>query len=326
MIDYEHYLCPVVNSGPDLNVRGKNESNKEEQRIGKIICHHNSNTGRFVKTLLCHINPYVRLKTYALLVYSPKTSELWHASTLQAISYGLVHLFEDSYADIRSETLGYNRKLLIRLHGVLATISKCHEDNTDCAETIQSYKHFTQVFLGFLYEQLSPVVSYQRHITALITFIYVFDTNLGNFLVESKRLALALIRLMFDAFDDVRSVAAKLLGMLLEQSSKDDRGLVTMINSKSQSMSHERSGRIPTIGSQLQKLRLVAEQSTASSTRADQSDGLGRLYASLGSLHHSSDHDTLNPLISSLSDNLLRQGVGKIDLKFPVHGMLLGLK
>ncbi|OAL23138.1 hypothetical protein AYO22_06631 [Fonsecaea multimorphosa] len=211
------------------------------------------------KQMLMSADYEVRTLTYGLLVLSPATSAIVMPETLECIASSMKYLHDDADAHERGEILSITKRLLRRLQSSVLTIQKSaqllHSVN-DVEALLGFYSSFTKSFYAFLKEELNTGISYPRHILALLSLQHLLDLGLDHdIFTRDKSLVKALICLVLDPFEDVRSTAAAILQNLIVTNgsliaSTMDRGLLKRV-----------------------------EALSVRTLRADHADGMGRLCA-----------------------------------------------
>jgi hypothetical protein len=200
---------------------------------------------------------------------------------------------------LRRELFSLIRHLMERMKAATATLTKppsktkknkaketAHSSSTSVkssevvAEVVAAHKSFIEWYLSFLKAELRPTSSYQRHISALRCISIIVrsgvDPRVSSSLyaksasatatwpfkldVVDKEMTDFLIDLLLNAFDDVRSTAAEILG-LVDSSSQQQTG----------------AGERP----MMVQLLAYAERELVSSGRADHADGVAHLYSIL---------------------------------------------
>lgn len=269
---------------------------------------------------MCDV-PALRLQALYLLIASNTPNAPVPNGVLKCIADSFQCLHDDTDAAYRDQYLAISRRFVTRLASG-GKGSQCEEipDTGPGRNTQADYDSFMHDWIVFLHLELSPQVSYQRHILALDMLRLLIPLSVLNrqqILPHQlfKNLALALLALVFDPFDDVRSGATSLLVLLFSY----DQVLAASILKQT-------------------KMLESAREMSANTGRADQADALGRifmLYFSLDVLPTDSTSDTSAHIaqdcryIQNLSEQLEKH-IQQLDSlspssTFPIHGNLLGI-
>jgi hypothetical protein len=238
-------------------------------------------------TLLSHAQADVRIRTFALLLASSSTTAPLSNAVLQCLTGHMKYLYGDSDPQSRSEVMSIVRKLVIRLQGGAFSLHKSMINAASEPETEASSRPFTDLrqhgnflvcFATFLEGELRPDLSYQRHIMALKSVDLLVQSGLDSVIgtrpsteiskdqtpwpitisLHHPSLTCALLNLIMDPFEDVRTASSNLLEIL--------GPAVPLPMQKSICETVRR-----------------AEKLTSMTSRADHADGTARLYK----LHYS---------------------------------------
>jgi len=272
-------------------------------------------------SLLSNADAHVRIRAYHVLAASFSTSAIIPSSALSCLISSFRFLYDDADAHERGEILSVTRRLLKRLQSSAATLHK-KEGMTTSAQirkVLKSYADFSTDYYGFLKKELVPQLSYQRHILALQTFpallqIDLPDISLKTVAAEDIFLIKALLNLVTDPFEDVRSTASG----LLENISTTKRNA---------------------LGDALQSADIVrkANALSSSTSRGDHADAAGRFVAisafdsapenkaSEDVAHVSRSHETLLNNTNLLEHYLASVTGLRPTTDFPLHAMLLSI-
>ena len=197
--------------------------------------------------LLDHPHPEVRLAALSLLVTSASATRAFTEGTFKCLKHALPHLFADTDANFRGETLSLLQRLIDRLRDSMSSLSRninrskpngtASEKSTDtqdlgCAKAVlQRHVDFLGFLIRFVKLELRPTASYQRRITSLKFLAIIMQSGLDSsvpheFLSRQARgeikwpfhiqvvdtwLRRMLLELVMDPFEDVRYLAASLL-------------------------------------------------------------------------------------------------------------------
>lgn len=269
------------------------------------------------KQLLAAQHFEIRLSTYDLLTTSSMGSAAVSIPVLHCLTSCLKYIHDDADAHDRGEILSVTRRLIRRLERsslILHNSTKSTQIDQESSIILSEYDDFMQRFTRFLTAELSPAISYPRHILALQTL----QLSMGLIFKHSTRLLDSLIRallnLIMDPFEDVRSISANLLKMI----SREYPSLVSPVVSK--------------------QLAYKFESISAITARHDHADATGRLWEVLSCLRVADNtlEHSLPDLESSAStshkiiERLVLYIKSAADLRpsspFPLHGLLLALK
>jgi hypothetical protein len=169
----------------------------------------------------------------------------------------LAAYYLDDDVKFRNEILGFSKNLISRVKSVIAVATRklnksaakgedgmetagrrnkrlapedLLKDDDEAREVLHRHRSFLKWYMEFLQSELIPTASYQRHITALKALLPVLRVGkrMGGDVTLDPEVTAAVfsdsswIRLIMDltmdAFDDVREIAATILGMF----SQDD--------------------------------------------------------------------------------------------------------
>lgn len=223
--------------------------------VGQLPAH-------ILDALLCHRSHEARASGLSILLASPSTTRPYASETLGILQKHLPSFHDDVDPKIRYDLLGHSRNMIRRLHNSINTLHKesiqaskkpkknstAHEDaglmpshetvahktlrlstaGADIESPVQvprKYEEFVDWYSRFLKDELSPTVSYQRHITSLRAMSYFLKANLiqgdsasiqrwpANRLINNTWLR-SILDLIMDPYDDVRETAASLIMLL----------------------------------------------------------------------------------------------------------------
>ncbi|KKZ68139.1 hypothetical protein EMCG_06196 [[Emmonsia] crescens] len=260
-------------------------------------------TGEF----LIHPEPAIRISALSLLITAPSTTKPFSSGTLQVLIKNFPYMHTDSDPQYRGEVFSLIRKLIIRLRGGLSSCRKMTNltdgsrpaNPNTTAENLPVAKHdntadahvqFLRWYVDFLELELQPTMSYQRHISALKTFVLLLQAGLDSRIdsVHLSRLghdqtswgcSIEIFRptlfraigdLLINPFDDVRATALMLLNMFPRthiQTTPANDGEEYILEGR---YSHSRL--------QLVKALERAERVASRTSRADHADAVARLY------------------------------------------------
>jgi hypothetical protein len=238
--------------------------------------------------LLAHARADVRIRTFALLLASSSTTTPLHSAVLQCLTSHMKYLYGDSDPQNRGEVMNIVRKLVIRLQGGACSLHKYManqpsqpedkaEEQEEAAQnsrdSLRQHERFLASFIKFLEDELRPNVSYQRHIMALNSLEFFVRSGLDraiaqgfsaetrpnqtpwpfNMSLHHGSLTFALLNLLMDPFEDVRTASSMLLDI------------------------YSSAVALP-VPRPVCELVWKAEERAARTSRADHADGAARLY------------------------------------------------
>ncbi|GAB1741817.1 hypothetical protein NU219Hw_g7224t1 [Hortaea werneckii] len=275
---------------------------------------------KWIGGLLRQNSRSARLTGLSLLITSPTPTKPFTPDMLRLIRRSLSHLFADTDANFRGEISGILQRLIDRMRAVSAALARQCQRDSSAQIGLRMHEGFLRWLVGFTTWELRPTASYQRHVSALkclstmsrsgvdrsvplshLSKSAVGDTRWAfNIQIMDVRVQRLLLELCCDPFDDVRQMAANVLGMY-----------TTTFDS-------EAWNRIRQALSQAEEAMLVTG-------RADRADGVAHLYTLLCSEGGS---DVLSKLVDELERML---SIAKSDLaqavdRYPVHGLLTSIR
>ena len=324
---------------------------------------------------LYHVSASVRLSALSLLISSSVTSKPFTQSVLETLRLCLPYFHIEVNAKARNEYIALMRKLCVRLERAIMSFLRAgytslkfgfDESSTSQPESVtnntatwkpheqllRSHIGFRKRYLLFLLHELRPTASYQSHITALKILHPLFEGESArraalsranyehlNALDETLPMNLchrALYDLLLDPFDDVRQWAAWVLELCIQKDlAALGSPLVGTLREKPDGV--DQKGEIIADGAVIDTELYMAEKKAELTGRADDADGVGRLYELLYTAnqvtveqtkrHHSSSA-IMDRLITNTekeviiaTDNLLH-AIGNASL----HGHLIALR
>ncbi|KAG0647573.1 tRNA (cytidine(32)-2 -O)-methyltransferase non-catalytic subunit TRM732 [Hyphodiscus hymeniophilus] len=218
--------------------------------------------------LLTHTLDTVRSLAFSVLVSSSSSIRPFSKLALNLLQTYMSILYADTDAKFRNEILSNTRHMIERLRGALAYMTRELENTrflldmdessgsaaqvrsrevfNEINNSLKLHERFVQWYLEFLFGELIPTASYQRHITALKAFTLLIRSGiLGHnssstvpkvhenattwpftiklFTSGNMRL---LLDLLMDPFEDVRISA----GVVLKSASWDDFKLDAVVD------------------------------------------------------------------------------------------------
>lgn len=270
--------------------------------------------GASIEHLLLHASPSIRLAALMFSTSSKWTTELITKNVMSSLQECIPQFHAEADAKSRNEFISIMKKLLTRLKGGLAHVSRSRRvsqcvlsakasrtstipgeissDNEDPSlALIKRNVHFLKWYTLFLSGELLPTASYPRHITAL-QLLYTFlqlglqtyvstqcsnkEVNEESAVCSNDRNVRLLLDLFMDPFDDVRNMAVSILklGVL------DSGPLYYRSESYSPPSHLSKVGSIQTpVDTQfdLIEVRCRAQAIMLRTGRADHADGAGRM-------------------------------------------------
>lgn len=238
---------------------------------------------------ITHSQPQIRLSALSFLIKGPSTSKPLSKDALATLRDKLPYVQSDPDPYYRGVAFSLIRHLFVRLRGGMITLHRGNSKlDTKDSDTLMSsgpntHVHFLEWYISFLQGELHPAASYQRHISALNLLLLLVQSGLDfridpsnlakiglvqvpwpqSVTIFSSRMLRLLGDLIADAFEDVRASSSLFLGLFPRQ----------IISDESLSASGKTS-----LLSQLQTGITRAEHLASSTSRADHTDTVGRLY------------------------------------------------
>jgi hypothetical protein len=261
-----------------------------------------------ISMLLRSVEAEVRILAFGLLLASPASNALVQPEVLDCIQRNFVYIHEDCDSHDRGELLSLTRRLLKRLHD--SEVAMLRTNNPDSEPILKHYRLFRKQYYAFLEDELGITSSYPRHILALACLHILIDFSGSSEVSSDLELLGALLNLVFDPFEDVRSSATSLLQTLLPRNSRSAKLLL-----------HD---------DLLVRVRDLALRSD----RADHADAMGHVLALRESSTYLSDpgggseaHSALSDDVSWLSKLTSPSGGSKLEPgnDLPIHGVLTGI-
>lgn len=312
--------------------------------------------------LLEHSSPAVRISALALLVSSPVSNRPLSEDALLCLRRCIPFFHVEVSAKARNESIALMNKLCLRLRIKAVSLIRDHQGsiNTFLDQTaglslghasskeqrghnfpkeLQRYLSFQSWYMRFLVHELRPTASYQSHISALRILHSVLESKLLLQASKANELYIKLsdeglpsslplrplLDLLLDPFDDVRQLA----NMVIEvQISLGQIPFLTEPNgeAEAEALSLEKGGNSCNPKRVLRVALERAESKAAETGRADDADGVGRIY----DLMYGTDKTVsiLGHLLDQLKDEV---EVAKNSLisavhTAPLHGHLIALR
>ncbi|KAI6879686.1 hypothetical protein KC360_g7779 [Hortaea werneckii] len=275
---------------------------------------------KWIGSLLIQNSRSARLTGLSLLTTSPTPTKPFTPEILRLIRRSLNHLFADTDANFRGEVSGILQRLIDRMRAVSAALARQCQKDSSAQIGLRTHEEFLRWLVSFTTWELRPTASYQRHVSALkclsiisrsgvdrsvplshLSKSAVGDTRWAfNIQIMDMRVQRLLLELCCDPFDDVRQMAANVLGMYTTTFDIEDWNRIRQALSQ-------------------------AEEAMLVTGRADRADGVAHLYTLLCSEGGS---DILSKLVDELERML---SIAKSDLaqavdRYPVHGLLTSIR
>ncbi|RMZ31999.1 hypothetical protein D0859_03882 [Hortaea werneckii] len=275
---------------------------------------------KWIGSLLTQNSRSARLTGLSLLITSPTPTKPFTPEILRLIRRSLSHLFADTDANFRGEISGILQRLIDRLRAVSAALARQCQKDSSAQVGLRANEEFLRWLVKFTTWELRPTASYQRHVSALkclstisrsgvdssvplshLSKSAVGDTRWAfNIQIMDVRVQRLLLELCCDPFDDVRQMAANVIGMYTTTFDIEDWNRIRQALSQ-------------------------AEEAMLVTGRADRADGVAHLYTLLCSEGGS---DVLSKLVDELERML---SIAKRDLaqavdRYPVHGLLTSIR
>ncbi|RMY13810.1 hypothetical protein D0868_01798 [Hortaea werneckii] len=275
---------------------------------------------KWIGSLLVQNSRSARLTGLSLLTTSPTPTKPFTPEILRLIRRSLSHLFADTDANFRGEVSGILQRLIDRMRAVSAALARQCQKDSSAQIGLRTHEEFLRWLVSFTTWELRPTASYQRHVSALkclsiisrsgvdrsVPLSHLSKSAVGdtrwtfNIQIMDMRVQRLLLELCCDPFDDVRQMAANVLGMYTTNIDTEDWNRIRQALSQ-------------------------AEEAMLVTGRADRADGVAHLYTLLCSEGGS---DVLSKLVDELERML---SIAKSDLaqavdRYPVHGLLTSIR
>jgi hypothetical protein len=252
----------------------------------------------------------IKIQAYDLLTASFATKAAIPLTTLSCLSLALRAIHDDNDAYERGEIMGISRRFLNRLDNSYTGLSKLKatgQESSDDAALLAGYETFVLRFVHHLSSELEMGVSYPRHILALGHLQLLMKTSFHHW-QHDVLLAKRLLLLVLDPYDDVRAIAAGVLGKLREQVVSGSTVLETGFLDSVLALS-------------------------AATCRNDHADAAGRVIALTGTSHlestdlatASEKYSTATTILARLQGHLSGTRVLSHGTSFPLHANILAL-
>lgn len=184
-----------------------------------------SSTGEIIRSLSQHNNPAIRIRVMSLWVASEKTRNGIPPIVFGYIEQGLPHIHNLHDSQLRNDALHLMKQVIDRTTGEFERIDRARvPQNLEAHQERDRYMVFARWYINYLFEELFPTASYQRHFFALKIILHVFEylTQKPDLPVSGGRSfpfaeifemssQSVLFDLLFDPFEDVRQLASRVL-------------------------------------------------------------------------------------------------------------------
>lgn len=274
----------------------------------------------WINTMLVRNSRSARLTGLSLLISSPGATKPILLDSFRSIKRSLNHLFADTDANFRGEVSGMIQRLVIRVRAASAVLARQKWTDPTAEVKLHHHQQFLNWLMRFTIWELRSTASYQRHVSGLKCLSTLVRSGLDDTVPLSHLSKSALIEtrwpfvvkvmgppiqrllldLVCDPFEDVRQMAASILGIY-----------ATTFDSSS--------------WRRIEAAMSRAEEVMLATGRADQADGVAHLYTLLCAR---SGSNVLPGLVEKL-ENMLE--IAKKDLaqaveRYPVHGLLTSIR
>lgn len=326
--------------------------------------------------LMAYPSDAIRSLAFSVTVSSLSSTQPFTPTTLYILRSNMAFLFSDTDAKYRNEILSTTKHMIERLRGATALLHRETQANllrhdhdaeikafesagstqlqSSLADLLHQHQEFLCWYLDFLFGELVPSSSYQRHATSLKALFLLLQSRIlkvdgqktprkvGNnetswpFCVEifTPATIRLLLDLLMDPFEDVRGLATDVLKVA---GARDFVKASPTGLERSEASSVFRNGSV-NLCKQLDEQGLGvlyhflarAEKLAKRTGRADYADGVSRCYELLYQILPSVETRML--LIENLVDDIAAKvevanfDVGKAVLEAPVHSAFSALK
>lgn len=309
---------------------------------------------RILDRFLIHPSPEVRSFAVSLLITSSSTTKPYSPMAFELLRRHLRSLHADPDAKFRSEILQHEKNMMKRILNTTAVMHKdisrlpikhskldsngipanyhvskgakqiVNASETWLRESLRAHEEFFLWYLDFLFQELVPTASYQRHIAALKSVVNVLQLGKDNTssivrcVYQDPHWLRVILDLIMDPFDDVRETAVGVLMMFPADA----------VRSKPNYGETQSSSSTPL--DVLASFCLNAADLASRTSRADHSDGAAR---SLGLLcaWKETFEERLGLLSRSVSDleekvSVAEKDLGQAVMTVPVHGTFAAVR
>ena len=358
------------NSGISEASRNIQQETKEHQGSMPIPCHTgavdhdhsiNIDTVRLGTSLLDHSVPTVRTAALSLLIAYPSPTSSFPDIVLHSLQRCLPYFHVEVHTKARNDFISLVKKLLARLKSVIVSLARQDQITSLIRPDTNNKPYYPKPvpgerqidehvgilkkhlalhwwYLRFLIYELRPTSSYQSHIVALRVLLLLMEGEASIRGSVSKldmyspmeigiaSLIRPLLDLFVNPFDDVREAAHSLLELCCPST---DYSALSEFGGKEDAPLQIRNEILTALRN--------AETKAAEAGRADQADGVGRLYSLLYGYTRTPILNTswygsacliLEYLISKLEDEvkLAREDLPLAVSVAPLHGHLIALR
>ena len=264
--------------------------------------------------LLKHHHSDVRVRAFGVLTLSASATSPFYRKILQSLVENLAYVYGETDPKTRSDVLILVDKMITRLRASASMLSKAETEHLKLkteTDVNTGYVHlekchdFMVWFVKFLEDELVPSASYARHIMALKSLCYILESGLDEtrwvtstvhsldgrtrwpfrILLHHSSMKCALLQLLFDAYEDVRTMASSILSAVLHpvygswtKPPTADRQEIERNLSPRISLTPSLQDLAEQTQSDIRYLLRRAEIVASYSNRADHADGMARLY------------------------------------------------
>jgi hypothetical protein len=226
----------------------------------------------------------IRLAALIYTVTSTPSNKPFSQIELQRLRQSLPAFFTETDAKYRTDFTGIFKRLYQRIDSAMAYLGREIKKSATneifkldvLQETRLQHEGFVDWLIGFLWTELVPSASYQRHyvaIKALLLMMQHGNPNVTRKLIDQTGLRL-LTDLLMDRFDDVRSGAANLLKISISSKLWD----VTVESLSHIKITEESISEARSEDCDCGLMLCRATSIMTKSGRADHADGLARIY------------------------------------------------
>ncbi len=309
--------------------------------------------------LVNHATANIRIAALSSLILSFKTTALFCSSVLTCLRECIPNFYQEPDPKIRNEFIALNKRICARLCSAAKQLSGSYATTSNSVggvvapdENLMDHIYTIRWYQQYLWYGLRPTASYQSHVTALkILPLFFGDSTLSELFfsdrqypadgercesVSREKQILAYLRplldLLADPFEDIRLSASEALSLLHPFITPTDR---TNENTGLNSVSILRETFHIKLVRHVEIALVLAVQNVQRSGRADDADGLGRLYNFYFGLSRIDscaaiikDKKPFHSLLNKLEQSLQATGqdLPSEILSFPLHGHLISLR
>lgn len=286
---------------------------------------------RMVKRLLQQGARSARLAGLSIIVTSQSITKPLHEHNLNCLRHSLSHLHADTDANFRSELYSLTQLLFDRLRAGSAVLDRQKKDCIrfpHASSSLATHYGFLEWYCRFVSWELRPSASYQRHICALKCLLLLLKSGLDkdvryeslskaaqgqtrwpfHFQFVTPAIALLLVGLLMDPFDDVRQMASTISEVHLCRHTQNSISRVSILRSALE----------------------TAERTMLASGRADHADGVAHMWCLifLASDAQKARHEVVSALLQK-SERMLEVAKHSLPVaveRYPLHGLMTSLR